>query len=1204
MLALAVFVLFRPTIAEAQDDRGEPDLHRLPSASVHAPDEGFSRSAKISQKATDANGYASVMAEDQLGGTPWPRPDIGTFPRFTAWPAGDVNGDGIADWVHRVRSLPDESTSALGDQTDKTFLKYGGADFPDTYYDEVYREFLTPAGDLVGTDETDALAIDRETGVVRIFSGSPTGYRDTGTSVSAGISGLSLVGYGDLDNDGFDDAVLALSQSPDLVILFGGATGGDITTQSFSPSFSDEASFSYAVGNIDSDPEVELVRLSGDAGTGTLSTVDVHAFEFLAAGARLDVQLMFTTSGFRDFFQSRSVNAIVVDEVTDGGLAEIIVRDFSTTVFQSFSGETTYDPAGADYAGAYPVGDVDGDGTGDFLIENSTGLFFGFGGGSTISSDQQLPIPPGETIEFPQRERILGDVTGDGRSDVYLRRIGTSTFGPLLARLTASGPTVENGFEFSRTAYRSEDIEQAINIGPWDGDADDDLLVFTRSFLVGDEESSGRVSLYTGDPFAGSAPALSITHPDGARASLAVTGDFTGNGQKNIAIGWEAEAPMVSVYEVGQGPTPIFTISFADLPGDPSPSTFGVVAIVENAGDVNDDGVDDLLVGVPDSPAEVYLYLGGSSLPAAPDATVGSTGQFYGSNLQALGDINGDGIDDFAAGLPEIQVFFGQDNTAPDFSLSDVTLSVSPGLNESIALYPLGMSSGDFNGDGFPDLAAKPGFFEDTQTGEGLDAIRVYHGGPDFDNTPEAVFPIPASPLDLRGTAGEGDFLTSSTGELTPLPDLDQDGSDELLLGTVVELTNALVFSGSGASAPIPVSVLQAPDQSSGLGANNNSTLNNNRSSAVGDFTGDGQLAVLLPQLSSGDFLGSPLYRFPLGVRGLTASQASVSVNPDSDGLASVSFLPSEVGLSGIDFRGASGSGEVEVLFFHNAPSSTSGISEATTSAYRVVLETTSTLSFDEADVRFRSTALGGITDATDVTVYRRPTPGAGTFAEVGQVQFDAATGDIVATVTSFSEFVLASNTNPLPVELEGLSAQVSGEAVTLTWRTLSETGNDGFQVERRVGTASASNWSHVGFVEGAGTRSTATGYRFSDRDVPYEAETVAYRLRQVDVDGTESISDPVRVQFGAPSELRLRKTFPNPATGHVTVRYETPTAAPVRMDLYNVLGQRVRQVQRGEVSAGRHESQLDVGSLASGVYFLRIVHESGTATQRMTIVR
>jgi len=1150
-------------------------------------------------------GYATVVAEGQLGGTAWPRPDIGTFPRFTARPAGDVNGDGIADWVHRIRLLPNELTSSLGDRTDKTFLKYGGAGFADTYYDEVYRQFLTPVGDLVGTSETDALAIDRETGVVRIFSGSPTGYVDTGTAVSAGMSDLFVAGYGDFNNDGFDDAVLALSGSPDLVILFGGATGEDITTQMFSPSFLDEASFSYGVGNIDSDPEAELIRISGDAGTS--SAIDVHVFEYRAADADLVVQLQFSTSTFGDFFRSRLIDAIIIDEVTNGGLAEIIVRDGSTldgstTVFQSFSGETTYDPSGADYAGAHPVGDVNGDGAGDFLVENSTGIFFGFGGGSTISPDQQLPIPTGETVGFPRRQLILGDATGDGRSDVYLRRISSSAFGPLLAHLPASGVTVDNGFEFSRTAYRSEDVEQAINIGQWDGDADDDVLVLTRSFLIGDAVFSGRVDLYTGDPVASSAPALSITHPNGARVGLAVAGDFTGNGQRNIAIGWEAETPMVSVYEVGQGSTPIFTINFDDLPGDPSPSQFGVVSIVENAGDVNGDGTEDLLVGVPSSPNLTYLYLGRSTLVTVPDAVIGASG----SSLQALGDINGDGVDDFAAAVSnEINLYFGDSTPPIDFSIPSFTLGVTSGPNELVSGYPLGMSSGDFNGDGFPDLAAKPVIFQNALTGEGIGAIRVYHGGPNIDDIPDAVLPIPATPLDASGTVGEGDFLTISLGELTRLPDLDQDGSDELMHGTVTGFdTNALIFSGSGASAPIPVSVLQAPDNSSGLGTNNNSVLNDNRSSAVGDFTGDGQLAVLLPQLNSRDFLGSPIFRFPLGARGLAAGQANVPVNPDPDGSASVIFSPEEVGLSGIDFRGVSGTGEVEVLFFHNAPSSTSGISEAMTSAYRVVLETTGTLSFDEADVRFRSTALAGITDAEDITIYRRPMPGAGTFVEVGQVQFNAGTGDIVATVTSFSEFVLASNTNPLPVELEGLSAQVSGDAVMLTWQTLSETGNDGFQVERRVGTASASSWSRVGFVDGAGTRSTVTGYRFSDRDVPYEAETVAYRLRQLDADGTESVSDPVRVRFGAPDELRLRKTFPNPATGRVTVRYETPTAAPVQVDLYNVLGQRVRQVQRGEVSAGRHESQLDLVGLASGVYFLRIVHESGTATQRLTVLR
>jgi hypothetical protein len=59
-----------------------------------------------------------------------------------------------------------------------------------------------------------------------------------------------------------------------------------------------------------------------------------------------------------------------------------------------------------------------------------------------------------------------------------------------------------------------------------------------------------------------------------------------------------------------------------------------------------------------------------------------------------------------------------------------------------------------------------------------------------------------------------------------------------------------------------------------------------------------------------------------------------------------------------------------------------------------------------------------------------------------------------------------------------------------------------------------------------------------------------------------------------------------------------------VRIELYNVLGQRVRQIVSGTKTAGRHQAELDVSGLASGVYFVRMIHGGSSTTQRLSVVR
>jgi hypothetical protein len=213
---------------------------------------------------------------------------------------------------------------------------------------------------------------------------------------------------------------------------------------------------------------------------------------------------------------------------------------------------------------------------------------------------------------------------------------------------------------------------------------------------------------------------------------------------------------------------------------------------------------------------------------------------------------------------------------------------------------------------------------------------------------------------------------------------------------------------------------------------------------------------------------------------------------------------------------------------------------------------------------------------------------------------------DLCATVSSFSQFAVGGNSssNPLPVELARFEAQRNGEgAVHLTWQTASETNNSGFDVQRQTGSGNSASWTTVDFVEGAGSTSEPQSYQFTDRTVPFEAETVRYRLRQVDLDGTTDLSRVVEVNLGTPEELALRAPFPNPFQDQATVRYELPRATDVQVAVYDLLGRRVATPVDGQKTAGRAQFQLRTQDLPSGTYFLRLQAAEQTRTQRLTIV-
>jgi hypothetical protein len=209
-----------------------------------------------------------------------------------------------------------------------------------------------------------------------------------------------------------------------------------------------------------------------------------------------------------------------------------------------------------------------------------------------------------------------------------------------------------------------------------------------------------------------------------------------------------------------------------------------------------------------------------------------------------------------------------------------------------------------------------------------------------------------------------------------------------------------------------------------------------------------------------------------------------------------------------------------------------------------------------------------------------------------------------------FDDSVYQFACSALPVELATFNGAIEGSAVHLSWQTTSETNSAGFEVQRKAeGSSASGSWQKVGFRETkapGGTTSEAQTYRFTDEDLPYAADTLEYRLRQVDTDGSATLSEPVRIARGAASELQLKETYPNPAHRQVTVQYAVPEKAAegeAALRLYDVLGRRVRNV-RAEATGGRHETQLSVEGLASGIYVLRLTAGPEAETRRLTVVR
>lgn len=320
---------------------------------------------------------------------------------------------------------------------------------------------------------------------------------------------------------------------------------------------------------------------------------------------------------------------------------------------------------------------------------------------------------------------------------------------------------------------------------------------------------------------------------------------------------------------------------------------------------------------------------------------------------------------------------------------------------------------------------------------------------------------------------------------------------------------------------------------------------------------------------------------------------------------------PVDFGATGVEigFSGVSGSGEVTVQKFPDGPDGTDGIDEANMSGFRFVITAAGDLTFDaNTEMRLAIATLDGLTDPLAATIYTRPVEATGAFTELAtSVDGNGTPGDpsddlLVANVGSFSEFVLASDDDPLPVELTSFEAQVGEETVRLSWQTATETNNAGFEIERRRGPAAG--WINVGFVEGAGTTTAPQAYRYVDRALPYDAERLTYRLKQIDIDGAFEYSAEVDVALNLPKRLALHGNFPNPFRDQTTIRYELPAAGKIQLAVYNTLGQRVATLVSKHQKAGRHAVTFIPQGVPSGIYFVRLMSPQSTFTRKITIVR
>ncbi len=179
------------------------------------------------------------------------------------------------------------------------------------------------------------------------------------------------------------------------------------------------------------------------------------------------------------------------------------------------------------------------------------------------------------------------------------------------------------------------------------------------------------------------------------------------------------------------------------------------------------------------------------------------------------------------------------------------------------------------------------------------------------------------------------------------------------------------------------------------------------------------------------------------------------------------------------------------------------------------------------------------------------------------------------------------SLSNPVLVKIVNFNAYLyNGNEVILEWKTLCETNNYGFDIEKSYDRI---DWEKIGFVIGNGTEFLENIYKFTDKNEI--SAKYYYRLKQIDFDGSYNYSEITEVEPFVPQTFEIEQNYPNPFNNETVIRYSLPKSSNVSIVIYDVNGKVVKTLVDEFKSPGFYYIKWDGRNIngenvSSGIYF------------------
>ncbi len=608
---------------------------------------------------------------------------------------GDVDGDGDLDLIV---GRTDEQT--------RLYRNDGEGLFTDVTAGRLPAAVLTTAavafGDIDGDGDLD-LALGNRNGAVVLYRNDGTGtFADvSATLLPGGTFACTALAFGDLDNDGDLDLLLANQNRQSQLLVNNGAGAFSEQTAPRLPALSVPAT-SVVLGDLDNDgdldvvlgtslyfpaPQLRVLRNNNGvfadvtASTCPLTTDITTSLALGDVDGDGDLDLILGNTRFTYQFtpnpQTRLYRNDGTGVFTDATLGRI--------------------PSDGDQTSAVALHDIDGDGDLDLVIGNrgtapgqQNRLYRNDGTGTFINvTASQLPAVADATSAL-----AFGDVDGDGDADLVVANghDSSSFFTNLQDRLLLNDGA---GVFLDAAAARVPATQTslfAIAHGDFDGDGDEDLIGAGPAGPATLFRNDGKGGLRS-DPV-GSMPVLP------SQTTAIAVGDLDGDGDLDVVTGGVSTSPSSCQLLRNDGFGTFTNVTIGQMP--PLPTSTRALALI----DVDGDGDLDLLLGNSAQQSRLYRNDGAATFtdvtaaqfPAAPTQRTTSI---------ATGDFDGDGDMDVVLGVTGDfyspaggQNRLYRNNGAGAFT--DATAAGMPVISD----HTDAIVAGDIDGDGDLDLVS------------------------------------------------------------------------------------------------------------------------------------------------------------------------------------------------------------------------------------------------------------------------------------------------------------------------------------------------------------------------------------------------------------------------------------------------------------------------------------------------------------------